>query len=49
MTQSVDIHEVISMLINALWGDFQSRCSFHILCKSGEVITVKQTTNLYGL
>lgn len=36
MTQSVGIHELISMLSNVLWGDFQSRYSFHVLCKSRE-------------
>lgn len=33
----------------ALWGDFQSTRSFHILCRSGESIQVhvKQNTDLY--
>lgn len=40
MTQPIDIHEVVSMLSNALWDNFQSKCLF---------FKAKQTRDPYDL
>lgn len=49
MAQSVGIHEVITVLSNALSGDFQSRRLFHNLRKMERLLKAKQTTDPYDL
>ena len=49
MTEFVGIQEVISALNNALWGEFQRRCLFHVIWKSGEAMKVEQTMSPYNL